>query len=136
MTELSEDIIEELVRQKLEGKSYTHIKNDLRDRGLNEAEIRESIKKIDEKVLLTEIGKRYLTKSRQLYHIGMFLAIFGLILTIASNRFILTQLPKYVIYIPFFAGLLLMFFGRMSNRKQPDLHKKGPGRIERKRPYK
>lgn len=135
MTGLSEDIIEELVRQKLEGKSYTHIKEDLRDRGFNEEEIRESIKKIDEKVLLAEIDKRYLSKSRQLYHIGMLLAVFGLILTLASNRF-LNQLPKYVIYIPFFAGLLLMLYGRKSQHKKPDLHKKGPGRIERKRPYK
>ena len=135
MAKLSEEIIEELVRQKLEGKSYTLIRTNLGDQGLNQEEVRETINTIDERVLLAEIGKQQQNKSRQLYLSGLILAVLGLILTIA-NGFILTHLPKYVIYSPFFAGVLLMLYGRKSRNKKPVLYEKGPGQIKRRRPYK
>ncbi len=135
MAKLSEEIIEEFVRQKLEGKSYTLIRTDLGDRGLNKEEVRETIKKIDDRVLIAEMSKQHHSKSRLLYRTGLILAVLGLIMTIASNSFILTNLPKYVIYSPFFAGILLMLYGRMLRRKPPVLYEKGPGQIKRKRTY-
>jgi hypothetical protein len=41
-----------------------------------------------------------------------------------------------VVYAPFIAGILLMFYGRMMQRRQPEKKKEGTGAIRRKRPFK
>ena len=137
MDKLPESIIQELVEQKLSGVSYSEIRSRLGERGLSEEEIRKTIRQIDEKVLQAEIGEKHRVKTRQWYFTGLFLAVVGLILTIGANRgLILENRPKWIVYIPFFSGILLMFYGRMSQRKQPELFEKGPGRIRKRRPFK
>ena len=137
MNSLPESIIQELVEQKLSGESYSAIRSKLGDRGLSEDEIHETIRQVDEKVLQAELREKHLGQTRQWYRAGLFLALLGLILTIGANRgVILENLPKWIVYSPFFAGILLMFYGRMSQRKRPELFEKGTSRIRKKRPYK
>ncbi len=137
MDKLPESTIEELARQKLEGRSYTEIRAHLAESGLSEDEVSEVIKLIDEKVLKSEIEQGYRDRSRSWNRIGLILAIVGLLLTIGSNAgIILKGVPRLLVYGPFFAGILLMIYGRMLQRKQSDPFEKGPGRIRSKRPYK
>jgi len=137
MDKISDKLIEELVELKINGESYTALRARLSDIGLKDEEVRETIRKVDEKVLLAEIGIKQLGKTRQWYRAGFVLAIAGLVLTLfASRGLILENFPKWISYLPFFGGILLMYYGRRGQRKQPQLYEKGPGRIRKKRPYK
>jgi hypothetical protein len=137
MDPLQDSIIEELVQQKLEGKSYTEIRARLREEGLDEEGIRQAIRKIDEQVLEAEVNQRHIGRARQWYRVGFTLAVLGLVLTLSSNQgIILEDTPRWLVYAPFFAGIVLMFYGRMSQRRQQEIYQKGPGRIRRKRPFK
>ena len=137
MDKISEKDIDALVEQKLNGKSYSILRAQLSEQGFSENEIRETITKVDEKVLQAEIGVKHLGKTRQWYRTGFVLAVLGIILTLSASRGIFLEgLPKWIIYSPFFAGILIMFYGRKSQRQQPGLYEKGPGRIRKKRPYK
>jgi hypothetical protein len=137
MKELSEDRIKELARLKLEGKSYAEIRADLAGEGMNPEKISQVIRQVDEIVLQAETEFKHTAKARQWHKVGLVLAVTGLLISIAYNAgFVLTGFPPWLVYSPFFAGILLMFYGRMQQRKQPELNRKGSGRIRRKRPYK
>ena len=137
MGEVKEDIIEELVRQKLEGKSYSDIRLELMGTGFSNEEVSRIIKQVDEKVLLAETGQKHLDRARQWYRTGLILAVTGLLISIAFNAgIILNNLPPMVVYLPFLAGIGVMFYGRMLQRKKHDPYQKGPGKIRSKRPYK
>jgi len=137
MSEISNGMVEELSRQKLEGKSYSEIRAELSGSGMTPEEVSKVIRQVDEKVLKAETEQKHAAKARQWYRTGLFLSVFGLIISIAFNAGVaLTGFPPCLVYIPFFAGILVMFYGRMQQRKPPGLYQKGPGRIRQKRPYK
>jgi len=120
---LTEESIQELVELKLKGESYSTLRKRLLDMGLSREEVSEAIKKVDEKVLLEEISEKNLGKTRQIYRAGLILAIAGLLLTLGASRgIVLSNLPKWIIYSPFFVGILLMYYGRKGQRKQPQLY--------------
>jgi hypothetical protein len=135
--ELRENEIEELVERKREGKSYAEIRAELGERGLSEQEIRRAIRKIDEKVLDAELNQKQRSKSNQWYRVGIFIATLGLILTLGANRgIILEGVPKWIVYAPFFAGIVMMLAGRYAKPAPSGPKQSGPGPIRRKRPYK
>ncbi|MEN8226564.1 MAG: hypothetical protein ABFS38_00310 [Bacteroidota bacterium] len=137
MEKLSESIIEELVQQKLEGESYSRIRSGLAEQGFTDEEIRSSIRKIDERVLRAEIEQGSRNRAKSWYRIGLALAVAGLILTIGSNAgWMLKGIPGWVIYSPFFAGILIMYYGKRLQIKQSNPFEKGADRIRKKRPYK
>lgn len=137
MEKVSIDRIDELVRQKLEGKSYTKIRAELNESGMSSEEIDTLIRKVDEKVLQEAVKAGTPNKAVQWHRAGLVLAVLGLLLTIAFNLgFILKSFPAVVVYTPFIAGILLMFYGRMMQRPQPEKKKEGTGAIRKKRPYK
>lgn len=137
MSERSENLVEELYQQKLEGKSYSEIRANLSGAGKSPEEIQRIIRQVDELVLRTEVEGRQQAKALQTYKIGLILAVIGLILSVAFNiGIILTGFPPWLVYAPFLAGIGMMFYGRMLQRKKTEPFKKGPGRIRSKRPYK
>ena len=137
MDKPQDSAIDELVRLKLEGHSYTEIRARLTQSGLSKDELKVAMKVIDEKVLNAEIEKGKSEKSKQWYRAGLILAITGLILAIGFNAGIfLSGSPQLLVYSPFIAGIALMFYGRIIQRRRLELSKKDPGRIRRKRPYK
>ena len=137
MKKLSNSEIEKLVRQKLEGESYSLIRSRLSNKGFSEEEIRSTIRQVDERVLRAEIEKKGRESAKSWYMIGLGLAVIGLILTIGSNAgWILTGISRWTVYTPFFIGLLVMLYGKRLQQKQPDPLDAGPGRIRKKRPFK
>jgi hypothetical protein len=137
MNTVSENKIEEMAREKLAGKSYSAIRKELLDSGMKEEEISRLIRMVDQKVLheTTLAGGR--EKAQQWYRAGLILAVAGLILAIAYNAgMVLTNLPALVSYSPFFAGILVMVYGRAIQRKDPSPSEKGLGAIRKRRPYK
>ena len=129
--------IEDLVREKLEGKSYSNIREELGASGMSPEEIALLIRQVDKRVLreTVELGDKQ--RKPQWYRLGLILAVAGLLLSIAYKRgMIMTHLPALAVYAPFLAGILLMLYGRMLQRKKPDPIPKGPGPIRKKRPYK
>jgi hypothetical protein len=135
--ELPEKKIEEMVQRKLKGESYTRIRKELGELGLDEKEVHRAVRNIDEKVLQEELNRKAAGKSKQWYRAGILLAIVGLILTLGANRGIfLAYLPKWIIYSPFFAGIALMLYSRYSGTRKPASNNDGSGPIRRKRPYK
>jgi len=132
-----ESRIEELVRKKMAGTSYSTIRNELSRSGLSAKEINSLIRQVDEKVLEEATNQGGLEKGKQWYRFGLVLAVAGLALYIAYRAgIIFNSLPAWLIYSPFFAGILVMLYGRSILRKRgaPDL--KDPGAIRKRRPYK
>lgn len=137
MNQLPDETIEELVQQKLDGVDYSVIRTRLADMGLSQDEIRETILQVDERVLRAEVELGRKRRSRSWYIAGLVLAVAGLLLSAGSNAgMILTGTPRWMVYTPFFAGILIMFYGRMQQRRQLDSSGSQPDRIRRKRPYK
>ena len=138
MSILSESRIAELVREKLNGKSYSEIREELAKSGMSPDAIRTSIRQVDERGLgeTAEQGER--DPAQQWYRAGLVLAVIGLILSIAYNAgIVLNTFPALLIYSPFLAGILLMFYGRTVQRKQKKTTEEtGRGAIRKKRPYK
>ena len=133
----SDERIEQLVRDKLEGKSYTEIREELRNSGMKPEEISRLIRQVDERVLSEAVDQGSRKRSQQWYRWGLVLAVAGLILTIGYNAgMIKTSLPALAVYSPFLAGILLMFYAKMSQRKSPGNKPQEPGPIRKKRPFK
>lgn len=128
--------IKELAREKREGKSYAEIRASLEASGMSDEEIRNLLRKVDKEVLKFETEQQFNQQAKLWHRGGMILAVTGLVISIAFNAgLILNRFPPWVVYSPFFAGILLMFYGRMQQRKKPE-PKQGPGPIRKKRPYK
>lgn len=137
MSKVTESKIEELAREKMEGKSYSTIRDELSESGMADSEITNLIRQVDERVLSQTIKEASPDRAQQWYRSGLVLAVIGLILTIAFNAgIILKNLPAMVIYSPFFAGILVMAYGRYQQKKQSAPPDTGTGAIRRKRPYK
>ena len=133
----SESRIEELAREKMEGKSYSSIRNELAESGMNDGEISSLLRQVDERVLGETVKQGDRDRAQQWYRTGLILAVIGLILSIAYNAgIILAYLPALLIYSPFFAGILVMFYGRSLRKKQSASTDNGTGAIRRKRPFK
>jgi len=136
MSILSESRIKELVREKMNGKSYSKIREELAKSGLSPDEIKTSIRQVDERVLGETVEQGEGDRAQQWYRVGLILAVIGLILSIAySAGLVLNTFPALLIYSPFLAGILLMFYGRTVQRKQKTTEEKGTGAIRKKRPY-
>ena len=137
MSKVTESKIEELAREKMEGKSYSTIRDELSESGMADSEITNLIRQVDERVLCQTLKQASPDRAQQWYRSGLVLAVIGLILTIAFNAgIILKNLPAMVIYSPFFAGILVMAYGRYQQKKQSAPSETGMGAIRRKRPYK
>jgi len=137
MSTSNENRIEELVREKMEGKSYSTIRKELLGSGMSDEEISNLIRQVDKRVLSETVNLGGQKRAQQWYRIGLILAVIGLILSISHNAgIILENLPALLIYSPFFAGILVMFYGRSLQKKQSAPTDKGTGAIRRKRPYK
>ena len=136
MSTIPESRIEELVREKLDGKSYSEIREELSESGMSPEEIRAMIRQVDERVLNATSEQGSLDRAQQWYRIGLIVAVVGLLLTIAFNRgIILKTFPALLVYSPFIAGILIMFYGRRMQKKQHPTVEKGSGAIRKKRPY-
>lgn len=129
--------IEALVREKMEGKSYSTIRKELGETGMSEEEISILIRKVDERVLNETVMQGGREKIRHWYRLGLFLALIGLILAVAYNAgFLLKGLPAWLAYSPFFTGIVVMIYSRTLQRKQSDPPDDGTGPIRKRRPYK
>jgi hypothetical protein len=137
MSTIPENKIEELVREKLDGKSYSLIRKDLIASGMMEEDIGRLIRLVDERVLneTTMAGGR--KRVQHWYRSGLVLAIAGLVLAIAYNTgIVFANFPPLAVYSPFFAGILVMIYGKAIQRKDPGPSEKSPGAIRKRRPYK
>ena len=129
--------IEELAREKLQGKSYSKIREELRTSGMAEEELGQLIRQVDQRVLMETVEQGDRQRTQQWYRWGLVLAVAGLILSIGySAGMVLNNLPALAVYSPFLVGILLMFYGRMMLRKKSHSIPRGPGPIRKKRPYK
>ena len=137
MEENNQEMINRLAGEKLEGKSYSEIRARLRDQGLSTEEVRDLMRQVDEKVLEAAVKEGRPDRARQLNRAGLVLSIAGLAISIAFNAgLILQRLPAMAIYAPFFAGILLMFYARMTRGRGHGTRDRKPGPIRRKRPFK
>ena len=132
-----ESRIEELAREKMNGKSYSAIREELSEAGMPAEEINRLIRKVDERVLrdTATLGKP--DRAQQWYRFGLILAVAGLLISIAYNAgILLVRLPALLVYSPFIAGILVMFYGRFLQRKESSPESPVSGAIRKRRPYK
>lgn len=132
-----ENRIEELAREKMAGKSYSTIREELTESGMTAEEISILIRQVDEHVLHETATQGNPNRAQQWYRFGLILAVIGLIISIAYNAgIILEMLPAVLIYSPFFVGILVMVYGRFLQKKQSSPDISISGAIRRRRPYK
>jgi len=132
-----ENRIEELAREKMAGKSYSTIREELAESGMTTEEISALIRQVDEQVLHETATQGNPNRAQQWYRFGLILAVIGLIISIAYNAgIILEMLPAVLIYSPFFVGILVMVYGRFLQRKQSSPEVSVSGAIRKRRPYK
>ena len=137
MNGASENRMEELAREKMAGKSYTSIREELLATGMSEEEVRVLIRQVDERVLSETVKQGVPDRAQQWYRFGLILAVLGLILSIAYNAgIILETRSALLVYSPFFAGILVMVYGRILQRKKASPEEEGTGAIRRRRPFK
>jgi hypothetical protein len=138
MTEsVDESRLDELAREKLEGRSYSDIRNELSESGMTAEEISRLIRKVDEKVLGETVHQGLMDRAGQWYRAGLILAILGLVFSVLFNAGnLLERLPAILVYTPFFAGIVVMIYGRYLQRKPSGPSRPSTGAIRRKRPYK
>jgi hypothetical protein len=138
MTESTDESrLEELAREKMEGKSYSAIRKELAESGMPEEEISRLIRKVDERVLEENVQQGGRDRAGKWYRSGLILAVAGLILSILfSAGLLLSYLPSVLVYTPFFAGIGVMAYGRYLQRKPSGPASPASGAIRRKRPYK
>ena len=137
MEAFNKERIEALAREKLDGKSYGEIRAELFESGMSEEEVSSLIRRVDERVLESAAIEGRKDGARQWYRAGLFLAITGLTISIAFNAgIILRSLPALAVYSPFIAGILLMFYGKLQQRRQFQVRDQGPGPIRKRRPFK
>ncbi len=133
----SENRIEELAREKMTGKSYTSIREELLATGMSPEEVKALIRQVDERVLIETTKQGGAEKAQQWYRLGLILAVLGLIISIAYNAgIILETRPALLVYSPFFAGILVMVYGRILQRRKASPEEDGTGAIRRRRPFK
>jgi len=132
-----ENRIEELAREKMNGKSYSAIREELSESGMSAEEINSLIRKVDERVLQDTATQGKHDRALQWYRFGLILAVAGLLISISYNAgIILKRLPAILVYSPFIAGILFMFYGRFLQRKKSKLESPPSGAIRKRRPYK
>lgn len=132
-----ENRIEELAREKKDGKSYSAIREELSESGMSAEEISSLIRRVDERVLQDTAKQGKPDRAQQWYRFGMILAVAGLLISISYNAgIILERLPALLVYSPFIAGILFMFYGRFLQRKESAPESPASGAIRKKRPYK
>lgn len=132
-----ENRIEELAREKMAGKSYSTIREELAESGMPAEEISALIRQVDEQVLQETETQGNPNRAQQWYRFGLILAVIGLIISIAYNAGIILEfLPAVLIYSPFFVGILVMVYGRFLQRKQSSPEVSVSGAIRKRRPYK
>jgi hypothetical protein len=137
MSNEPDERIERLAREKLDGKSYSAIRQELSDAGMGDEEIGALIRRVDERVLDAATKQGVADRGKQWYRSGLILAVAGLTLVIVYKAgLILNNMQALLVYSPFFAGILLMLYGRSFLRKQYNPAGKSPGAIRKRRPYK
>lgn len=137
MKNLPEERIDELAREKMEGKSYSEIRAGLIASGLSEKEVGSIIRQVDEKVLQETVNGGHTARAKRWYRVGLVFAVGGLIIAIAYNAgMIFESVPALAVYSPFLAGIILMFYGRMQQRRNLSKRESGPGPIRKRRPFK
>lgn len=129
--------MDNLVRQKLDGVSYSEIRSRLSGEGYSDQEITSIIRKVDEHVLREEVERGSRTRARTLYRAGLYIAVAGLALIVVSNAgWFLPNVRRWMVYAPFFIGIGIMFYGKWVPADTPGPDMKGPGKIRKKRPFK
>jgi len=132
-----ESRIDRLVREKLEGKSYSTIREELSEAGMSDEEISKLIRKVDEQVLNEIVRHGGRQKFQQWYRAGLYLALTGLLISIAYNAgILLSTLPAWIAYSPFLVGIIVMIYARTLQRRQSVPPDDGTGPIRKRRPYK
>ena len=137
MTTGEDSRIHRLAREKMEGKSYSTIRKELAEAGMDNEGISRLIRQVDDRVLRETVLQGSRQKVQNWYRTGLILAIAGLVISIAYNGGILLKgLPAWLAYSPFLAGIVLMIYARTLQRKKSDPPDDGTGPIRKRRPYK
>jgi hypothetical protein len=135
--EIKQEIIKRLVRDQLDGMSFSEIRKRLLEEGWSEEGVRDLIREVDKRVLEAAVNEGRQDKNRQINRIGLILAVAGLAISIGFNRgLILQRLPAVVVYTPFFLGILVMFYARMTRGRTMTNRDNRSGPIRKRRPFK
>ena len=107
------DLIDYYVGLKLKGTDYTTIREELKQRNINDDAIKTIINDIDDVIIHEEWDKIRKGKQREYYIFGLFLAALGLFITFATYTGFINLGDSYIImYGPFFSGIFLMLYAK------------------------
>lgn len=112
------ELVEHYYEKKSEGMDFSQIRKELTAQKVGEAEIKEIVREIDQKILKEGLKKKSKLKPRDLRIIGWILMITGGTLTFGLY-FKLFDLKNFhfLAYGPVIAGYLLIVAARRSQKK-------------------
>jgi hypothetical protein len=127
--------VDDFVDQVASGHlAFDQVRRQLESEGMEEQEIKTIVRRVD-----TEVQSKLLLQNKrsgfdQMIFIGLFLTLFGLVITIGSFAGLFTPGIGIIIiaYGPLFGGPIILFAGiRRKNRK--NISNEFPSRMKRKR---
>lgn len=112
------EIEKEFLPKKVAGMSYSEIRNELTQRGVDEEGVRIVIRSIDNKILSGEYSKTANSKKSAFFWIGLVVFLLGLFLTLGTYTGVINTGNSYIVaFGPLLGGLFLMSSGTIRSKK-------------------
>ena len=106
------EIERELLPRKQQGESYSVLRKEMEERGLNEEQIKVVIRSIDNKILQGAVSEAKGKWANQIIYIGFFLALIGILITYGTYTNIINTGNYFILsFGPILSGVGLILFG-------------------------
>ena len=120
MNDNKSELIEKYAQQKLEGKSFSEIRNELKSINLTQDEINALIKEIDSEVLKREVENVNNEDGKEKLIIGYVLLIIGLIITTLMYLGIINAKFIYILgFGPILVGFYMVYKAKYKKKEEP-----------------
>ncbi len=115
------DIINSYLEKKREGMDYTQIRKELRNKKINDADIKKIIQEIDNIILQEEFEKPSKKTGEKMRFGGWLFTAIGIIFILGQYTKIPFFYENYLLsYGSLLVGITLLFYGYFKNKKKRD----------------
>lgn len=120
MNDNKSELIEKYAQQKLEGKSFSEIRNELKSINLTQDEINALIKEIDSEVLKREVENINEESGKEKLIIGYALLVIGLIITTLMYLGVINARLIYILgFGPILVGFYMVYKAKNKKKEEP-----------------
>ncbi|NOU60886.1 hypothetical protein [Marinifilum caeruleilacunae] len=112
------ELVEFYHSKKIDGMDFSQIRNEMKQKGIDENTIKNVVREIDNKILSGEVKKSGKLKARELRLIGWALMIIGGVITLGTYFQWFDVKGYYIVgYGPVIAGYLMIVAARRAQKR-------------------